>query len=618
MSESQNSESQNSESQNSETPDTGPDDRQRAGRRKKLTMALFITGTVVLGLTVWALVGARFKKNSKTLVYYTVARADLPITVTERGNLLSQQEIDVFCELENLSGDRSGNSGTQILTIVPNGTDVKKGDLLVEFDAAPLTDRLDQQLLSLEKARAEQIQATVKYENQITQNQTALDEAKLKVELAKLDLENYEDGDGGTFQIDLQGVELSIQEQQAQQVIDDTELRGVEMLYKLGYKSRSDLATARLSKMRTDRTLAKTISERKEMVKYKYRKTKLELEGSRNTAGRALIQVERDNLSLLAQAKASKDAADRSLKKEEERYERYENQLEKCKIHAPVDGMVTYSPPSRHSPAIHEGAFVRQRQKIMSLPSLKKMQVKTAVHESVLDYVRPGLPATVRLEGFPDMKLRGSVKSVAVLPDRGSWQNSDTKVYSTVVTIDEEVQKLKPGMTAVVDIHVDRLKDIISVPVQAIVQIDDQNWVYMDDDGNVTRQPVDLGRSNDKFVEIKTGVPAGARVVLNPTSIVDDARDVEKEISPDKGSTVPLVDYDFDAERAKAAAKKGRGGESKGRRKGRPSVGKGSWKGKGSKSKSSPRKGKTGSGPTIPKKAGAARKKGKSGKSAKP
>ena len=54
-----------------------------------------------------------------SLVYYTVKKGALPITVTERGNLESQNTEDVICEVENFGGDRSGQSGTQILFIVP-------------------------------------------------------------------------------------------------------------------------------------------------------------------------------------------------------------------------------------------------------------------------------------------------------------------------------------------------------------------------------------------------------------------------------------------------------------------------------------------------------------------
>ena len=57
----------------------------------------------------------------------------------------------------------------------------------------------------------------------------------------------------------------------------------------------------------------------------------------------------------------------------------------------------------------------------MTIPDLKHMQVKTAVHESVVDRVKMGLTATIRLDAFPDRIYRGEVESVAVLPDPGGW-----------------------------------------------------------------------------------------------------------------------------------------------------------------------------------------------------
>jgi hypothetical protein len=150
-----------------------------------------------------------------------------------------------------------------------------------------------------------------------------------------------------------------------------------------------------------------------------------------------------------------------------------------------------------------------------------------------LDQTKPGLSATIRVDAFPDHVYQGSVKSVAVLPDQGGWYGSDTKVYETIVTIDEAVERLKPGMTAVVEIHVDLLRDVLTVPVQAIVQIGKETFCFMDLDGVPQRRPVKLGRTNDKFVQILDGLTEGDRVVLNPMAIVDEEQkskaDEEKE-----------------------------------------------------------------------------------------
>ncbi len=197
--------------------------------------------------------------------------------------------------------------------------------------------------------------------------------------------------------------------------------------------------------------------------------------------------------------------------------------------------MVAYAVSRSHYyEDIREGATVRLRQLVLTLPNLKKMQVKTAVHESVLDQVHAGLPVTVRVDAVPGRSYDGSVQSIAVLPDQNSRMSSDTKVYETLITIDEDVDQLKPGMTAVVEIHVDRLKGVLCVPVQAIVQIGKDTWCYVEAaNGELQRRPVKLGRTNDKFVEVRSGLEEGDRAVLNPMVIVDEIGERETAISPD-------------------------------------------------------------------------------------
>ncbi len=248
------------------------------------------------------------------------------------------------------------------------------------------------------------------------------------------------------------------------------------------------------------------------------------------------MQVGRDNVALQEQARAAMEAADEALKKEKERLARYQKQVANAKIYAPQDGMVAYASANYryHQADIRPGTAVYPRQKLLSLPNLTKMQVKTSIHESVLDQVHTGLKVTIRAGAVPDRSYAGSVHSVAVLPDQNSSRSSDIKVYETIVTIDEDVEQLKPGMSAVVEIHVDRLRDVLSVPVQAVVQIEDETWCYVRSTRSVERRLIRLGRSNDKFVEIRDGLTEGDEVVLNPTAVVDESSEREHSIiSPD-------------------------------------------------------------------------------------
>ncbi len=499
-----------------------------ASRRRRWVLPLVVcAGLVLLGLGLREVLSDTTQADD-TLVYYTVRKGNLPIVVTERGNLESQQTEKMTCEVESVGGERMGQVGTQILFIVPNGSSVKKNDLLVELDAAPLKERLDLQFLTLQRAEAEMIQANSKFDNQITQNETNLAEAELKVALCKLDLESYvdvEDESGGTFQIELQNITLAIHNARAEQLIRKTELKAVEALYDLGYKSKGELAAARVELLKADAALAVNLAQSRQLQAYTFEMQKLDRQGKFDTATNNYVQVKRNNESELAQAQAAKESADRAYEKEKERFERYKSQLEKCKIYAPQDGMVAYASDDGHGnrgAVIAQGAFIRQRQEILSIPNLSRAQVNTAVHESVLDQVKPGLPAVIRVDAFADRTYKGTVKSVAVLPDQGGWLASDTKVYKTIVTIDQEVTQLKPGMTAVVEIDIEQLTQVLTVPIQAIVQRADKNWCYIRVNDQLEKREITLGKTNDKFVEIKQGLQDGDVVVLNPMSLVDE------------------------------------------------------------------------------------------------
>jgi RND family efflux transporter MFP subunit len=257
---------------------------------------------------------------------------------------------------------------------------------------------------------------------------------------------------------------------------------------------------------------------------------------------------------------AAKTAADRALEKEEEKLRRYQEQISKSKIYAPHDGMVVYATDQyRRSSgsSIAEGAMVRQRQSILYLPDLSEMQVQTAIHESVLDKVSPGLPVSIQIDAFPDRTYRGHVETVGVVPDQRGWSSSDIKVYETIVLIDEHVEQLKPGMSGTVEIHVDRLKSVLSVPVQAVVDENKQTFCYVVRGRTVERRPIRLGPTNDKFVQVHarsadgTGVAEGETIVLNPMVLMQSEKSAE---AGPNGEPAPAVGTEEEAIPAADAA----------------------------------------------------------------
>ena len=474
-------------------------------------------------------------EETEGFVPFEVKQRTLAITVTERGNLESQEETAIRCKVENFGrGDRSG---TQIIMIIPNGSAVKEGDLLVELDSATIRDRVDEQTVIVQKAVSMQTQSKAMYDNVLLNNETLKAAAELKYKLAKLAIESYMDETNGKFQLDVEAIDRKIDEANTKLVeargqLDLVKIQraGMEELFKLGYRGKAERDQTRLtyadaeSRVTSNINQIKTLqSERAKMTLYEYKTQELTLQGDVETTRRAVEQSVNDGISKAAEALAIKEEAEQTAKKEKERLEHFQKQLENCKIYAPHDGMVVWARRDRRRGEIAEGAMVYERQRLMTLPNLKKMKVETRVHEAVLDQVRPGLTVSVSVDAFPNRTYNGIVDKVAVIPEDGGWlSGGSTKTYKTTVRITEEVENLKPGMTAVANIHVDSLPNVLAVPVQAVVQVDRSTWCYVNTRRGAQRKDIVPGRSNDKFVHIEQGLTEGDVVILNPMDILEE------------------------------------------------------------------------------------------------
>lgn len=502
-------------------------------------------------------------KPAMQLVYYTAEPADLPIVVTERGYLESQAQTSILCQV-SVYDYRSGARGTVILSLIENGSLVKEGDVLVELDSASISDMLESESLELQSDRSVLLQAEARKKNQITQNETALEDSKLALKLAELNKEMYVDKESGAFKLSLNEIDRqidearnSILEAQAALKLQETERDGIEQLWKLGYKGQSDLEQSQFAFMKSEAALAAAMNQlenfdaSKEQLKtYTYEMEVLRLTGEVDTAIRNLAQVKVTNASELAQVDAQLFEAKERVARQEARIAQYERNLANCTIRAPHDGMVVYSPDERGNASIGVGQEVRARQEILTLPDLSQMQVRIQIHEAVLEQVTPGLPVSIRVDAFPNTAYEGVVESVAVVPSRRS---GNVKTYDCVVKIPTEVYKLKPGMTAVAEIHIERLANVLSVPVQAVMQRDGETWCYVDNGNGIEKRTVELGRNNDKFVQIIDGIEAGDRTVLNPLAIASmENQEPSTAISPD---SAPELDPESSVDSSLTASK---------------------------------------------------------------
>lgn len=187
-----------------------------------------------------------------------------------------------------------------------------------------------------------------------------------------------------------------------------------------------------------------------------------------------------------------------------------------------------------NEPLIYEGSKVKERQAIINLPDITQMQVSARIHESKIDQVAEGLPASVRVDARPGETFHGKVDMVSLVPVSGNWPNTNLKEYVTTIKITDEVSKvasLKPGLTAEVEIQVAHLPDALQVPIQSVVERGSRYFSWALDGVGVKRCELKVGKSNETTMEIRDGLQEGQKVVLNPRTILPkEIAQLEEEI----------------------------------------------------------------------------------------
>ena len=166
---------------------------------------------------------------------------------------------------------------------------------------------------------------------------------------------------------------------------------------------------------------------------------------------------------------------------------------------------------------IRPGVAVNYLQPIITIPDLQRMKVNLKVHESVLKKVKKGQSATLKVDALPNQVLHGRIVSVGAQALRDDWGGGGVKEYMTEIAIDDipADAELRPGMTAEVTVLIKKVKDALTVPVQAVTEAGGKQVCYVVAGGAVERREVRVGDGNDHLIQILDGLGEGERVALD-------------------------------------------------------------------------------------------------------
>jgi HlyD family secretion protein len=439
---------------------------------------------------------------------YNVKKGDFLISVVEGGTLQAVNEVVIRNEVEGTA---------RVIFIVPEGSYVKKGDLLVELDSASAQDQVNQQLIAVEKAQFAFIQAEEQLAIQKSVVESEVRAAELKTNFAMLDLDKFIKGEREQDLTKARNEITTIQEKLA---IEREKAKWSEKLEKQGFETKANLDRDMLTVKQTELSFQMATNALWMLENFDLPKKQQTYESAVREAVEELTRVRHQGSRKIAQYEADVRTQKITLDLSRSKLERDQRNLAAAKIYAPQDGLVVYSVSENrfsNESLIEEGATVRNRQTLIKLPDVAEMKLTVKIHESHINMVSQGQPAFIVLDSMPDQRFRGYVSKVGLLPDTTSrWGNPNLKVYATEILITDKLPDIKPGVSARAEIIVTNLQNVISVPLQAVTTRQGQPVVYVANGEDARPIPVKVGLYNTKFIEITSGLNEGQNILLAP------------------------------------------------------------------------------------------------------
>ena len=323
-------------------------------------------------------------------------------------------------------------------------------------------------------------------------------------------------------------------------------LEGTRRLFEKGFVTKIDLERDDIAHENSRLKVQTAETARDLFLKYEFTKSSEESLSKYAEALRELDRARKAAVSKLAQADAKLKSAQGQYNVQIRQRKDLNEQLEKCILKAQKTGLVVYGGGGEemfyygNQEPIREGATVRERQAIITIPDMTRMSVKVRIHESYIKKIKKGEKVRITVDAFPDTVLDGEVSKVGVLPDsQNRWMNPDLKVYLTTITISGTYDWIKPGMSAKVEILVDHLNNVVYAPIQAVVPSEGKQICYVVRGLKPEKRDVEIGQFNDDFIEIKNGVKEGEKVLLRPPDSGEPGTEDKKPGSDDKGKPKP-------------------------------------------------------------------------------
>ena len=256
-------------------------------------------------------------------------------------------------------------------------------------------------------------------------------------------------------------------------------------------------------------------------------------------------------------AKADFDSSLAQIRRNEGSLTQARDSLAKTTIYSPVAGSISSLTSEVGERVVGTGSFAGTE--IMRLADLNRMEVRVKVNENDIINVKVGDHTIVTVDAFPGRKFTGAVNEISSSAITSGAQSAAASASDEVtnflvkIRITDKDAKLRPGMSATVDIETQTVENVVVVPIQSVTvraaggktaeevqrakekeakersgndlevtseradarrnRDNLQRVVFVKTGDTVKQRPVETGLADNTSIEIKKGIKAGEEVV---------------------------------------------------------------------------------------------------------
>jgi len=224
---------------------------------------------------------------------------------------------------------------------------------------------------------------------------------------------------------------------------------------------------------------------------------------------RALYEEKLISKEIFDNLQADLAISENTLEKSRSRLQSVEDRLRKTRIDAPADGTVL-DVLVNEGQVVVAAASVNAGTVLVNFADLSRLLIDSHVNQVDAPMLNKGQEISVNAVGAQDGTIKARVEFIAPV----ATVKNNIKGFQVQAVIENNDDRLKPGMSVSMTAMVQKAPGAVSVPVSAIFKEQKQTVVYVRKGGHTEKRMVEVGITDLGFAEIRAGLEEGEEILL--------------------------------------------------------------------------------------------------------